>query len=302
MPKPNFFILGAPKCGTTSLAAWLAEHPAIFISPTKEPKYFSTDIPHQKYITTPEQYAQLFSGATDAHQAIGEASTEYLYSSDAVPNILAYSPDARMVVCLRNPVTLAPSLHEQMIFDGDETIADFWTAWQAQFPERAAKTIPAGPYTAMFYLYGPRCQLGKQVERLLARVPRERVHFIFADDLRNDPARCYRELLSFLGVVDDGRTEFPTLNTAKTLRHPGIKRWLNLANALKNRLGINVKTGFGRKIMAWNKKERARERLPESQRLELEKYFQEDITRLSKVLGVSLDHWIEGDEKAVTDR
>lgn len=292
MPKPNFFILGAPKCGTTSLAAWLGEHPSIFVSPTKEPKYFASDIPHRRFVTTPAQYAALFDGAGGEHRAIGEASTEYLFSKDAVPSILEYAPGARLVACLRNPVTLAPSLHEQMIFDGDEPILDFWTAWQAQFPERDPANIPKGPYHPAFYRYGPRCLLGEQVQRLLALAPREQVHFIFAEDLRNRTAETYAGLLEFLDVRHDGRSEFPTLNTAKKLRHPRIRHWLNRANAAKKRLGINVDTGIARKLTKWNKEERARQDLPEEHRRALEAYFRNDIALLSSLTDRDLSHWL----------
>jgi hypothetical protein len=292
LPKPNFFILGAPKCGTTSLASWLAEHPSIFVSPIKEPKYFSTDIPHQKYITTRTQYNALFDAAGEDHLAVGEASTEYLYSTDAVPRIVEFAPDARMVVCLRNPVTLAPSLHEQMVFDGDEPILDFWQAWQAQFPTRQAETILSGPYAPKFYAYGPRCRLGEQVERVLTQVPRDRVHFIFAEDLRNNSAATYCALLDFLGVKQDGRTQFPSLNPAKTLRLPRIKHWLNRANAAKHRLGLNVNTGLATRLTAWNRQDRPRRSLDAAQRIALEDYFREDIARLQAVLGVDLDHWL----------
>jgi len=86
MKKPNFFILGAPKCGTTSLAMWLSEHPNIFMCPIKEPHYFNTD--GLQRIKTLEQYESLFTDAKPEHVAVGEASTHYLYSKEAVPRIL----------------------------------------------------------------------------------------------------------------------------------------------------------------------------------------------------------------------
>lgn len=293
MTTPNFFILGAPKCGTTSLAHWLAEHPRIYFSPTKEPKYFSTDIPHQKYVNTREKYDALFAGATSDHIAIGEGSTEYLFSTEAVPNILRLAPDAKMVVCLRNPVTLAPSLHEQLIYDGDEPILDFWQAWNAQFPERKRETIPSGPYAPVFYRYGDRCKLGEQVARLLAMVPRERIFFILADELRADPRGVYMGLLEFLGVPDDGRTQFASLNTAKTLRFPRLKRWANALNYLKNRLGIRAKTGVLTRMARLNKQERGRASLPPEQVEALREYFRADVAELSALLGRDLRHWTD---------
>jgi hypothetical protein len=74
---PNFFILGAPKCGTTSLAAWLAAHPAVYMSPLKEPAYFAADLKVDR--PGPQEYRALFSAAGDIHLAVGEASTCYLH-------------------------------------------------------------------------------------------------------------------------------------------------------------------------------------------------------------------------------
>jgi hypothetical protein len=95
--RPNFFILGAPKCGTTSLARWVGEHPSVFICPEKEPHFFNTDDRHRG-VEAIVDYEALFSGAQEQHVAIGEASVWYLSSLEAVPNILRYEPAAKFIV------------------------------------------------------------------------------------------------------------------------------------------------------------------------------------------------------------
>lgn len=134
MKKPNFFIIGAPKCGTTSLAAWLAEHPQIFMSPIKEPQFFNKDVGFP--MKSLQAYEKLFKDASSGHIAVGEATVLYLYSKVAVRNILDYNPDAKFIVCLRNPVDMAYSLHEQWFFNGIEDIEDFKEAWLMQDIER----------------------------------------------------------------------------------------------------------------------------------------------------------------------
>ena len=86
MKKPNFFILGAPKCGTTSLASWLSEHSDVFMSPIKEPHHFCSDFGYKEY-RSHQRYLSLFRKANEQHRAIGEASATYLYSKVAVKNI-----------------------------------------------------------------------------------------------------------------------------------------------------------------------------------------------------------------------
>src|SRR5210317_2370745 len=116
MKKPDFFFIGAPKCGTTALANWLREHPRIFMTQRpKEPWYFDNDIQNVDRMSL-EQYENLFQKADDNHLVVGEASTTYLRSREAVSNILEYSPSARFLVAIRNPVEMAPSVHAQLLY------------------------------------------------------------------------------------------------------------------------------------------------------------------------------------------
>ncbi len=104
MRKPDFFIIGAPKCGTTALATYLAEHPNIQLSDPKEPHYFCKDLKAGgPPVASDKDYVRRFfpgleeSGAS----AAGEASVWYLYSDVAVRNILRFQPDAKFIVMLR---------------------------------------------------------------------------------------------------------------------------------------------------------------------------------------------------------
>lgn len=130
MKRPNLFIIGAPKCGTTSLSRWMGQHPEIYFCPKKEPHYFNTD--GMQTVKTLDEYERLFESATDTHRVVAEGSTHYLYSSVAVPHILKYNPDAKFIVCLRNPVEMAPSLHSERLSWGRETVKSFEKAWDMQ--------------------------------------------------------------------------------------------------------------------------------------------------------------------------
>lgn len=126
--RPNFFIIGAPKCGTTSLDNWLGAHPAVFLSPMKEPHYLSTDLANRS-VTNAAQYEKLFQNVSDVHIAVGEASTWYLYSINAVSNIELAYPDARYIVITRNPVDMAHSLYHHNLRVLREDRATFEEAW-----------------------------------------------------------------------------------------------------------------------------------------------------------------------------
>jgi len=133
---PNFFLIGAPKCGTTSLASWLSEHQHIFMCEPKEPYFFSTDIQAIRSAETLDEYLGLFSKVGETHLAVGEASTTYLRSCVAVPNILEFQPTAKFIVCLRNPIDMVESVHAQLYQGGRESEADLSRAWSLQGNDR----------------------------------------------------------------------------------------------------------------------------------------------------------------------
>ncbi len=290
MTKPNFFIIGAPKCGTTSLAAWLAENPNIYMSRTKEPHFFNTD--HKRFINSLQSYERLFSDATDRHGAVGEASVWYLYSSSAVANILAYNPAVKFIVMLRNPIEMAPSLHEELVFTGREDEPDFASAWSLQEARRQGSHLPRMVWEPKYLQYGDLCSLGVQVERLFELVPRDHVKIILLDDLSSDPGGVYRSVLQFLGVDDDHRQDFTTLNRAKSRRWPGLLAVAWAVTTAKRALGIEGGLGLWKRIDAANRVERPRSPVSSDTRKILQDYFRRDIARLQVLIGRDLGHWL----------
>ena len=286
MKKPNFFIIGAPKCGTTSLAAWLAQHPQVFMSPRKEPHHFNTDM--KNHLTRPRSmYERLFAGAKDSHIAVGEASTWYLYSDVAVPNILEYNPDARFIVCLRNPVEMAPSLHEQCRFAAHEHIADFAAAWALREERHHGRAVSFWCREPKQLSYGRACLLGSMLERLYERVPRQNVLALLLDDMRGDAGREYRKALAFLDLMDDRRRDFPVENAAKEPRFIFVQHIARLGYWVKLRTGITRSYGLAR----MNTRPRPRVPLAAGLIREVEEYYRADIAKLEALLGRDLSHW-----------
>ncbi|MEQ9093167.1 MAG: sulfotransferase, partial [Miltoncostaeaceae bacterium] len=207
MPRrPNFFILGAPKCGTTALSEYLRRHPQVFMSSPKEPHYFCDDF---DYYYAPgrrslDHYLHLYDGAGPEHLAVGEASVWYLYSQTAAANIAAFDPGARAIVMLRNPVEMVPSLHSQLLYTVDEDERDPARAWALQEARARGDRLPAGVRVPAFLQYGPAASYAAQIERVMAVFPPERLLVILFDDFRADTAGTYRRTLEFLGVPDDG--------------------------------------------------------------------------------------------------
>lgn len=290
MKKPNFFIIGAPKCGTTSLAAWLTEHPQVFFSPHKEPHHFNKDHNHRMCLDL-DEYENLFRKADNRHLAVGEASVWYLYSEVAVSNIEQYSSNSKYIVCLRNPAEMAYSLHEQLVVAGYESETDFEMAWNLQKAREQGIKIPALCREPRFLAYGAACSIGAQLQRLYMEVPRERIHIILLDDVKDDPRGEYLKVLSFIGCDDDGRMGFSIKNPAKELRAPILLKLVRALGNGKRFFRIRKSLGVLNLINRLNIKHRARVPLTEEMKQMLKEYFKQDIKLLSTLIGRNLSHW-----------
>jgi hypothetical protein len=294
MPKPNFFIVGAPKAGTTSLAFWLSAHPNVYFSPEKEPHHFNSD-DHRSYPDL-AAYEALFQGATEDHLAIGEASTWYLYSKEAAHNIEAYRGDARYIVCLRNPIEMAYSLHEQKVFLGYEHIVDFEKAWSLNADRAEGKMTSTWCRNPRHLDYGSACLIGEQLERLLSTVQRSKVHTLLLDDVKDNPRQHYLKVLSFLGLPDDGRETFPRRNPAKERKSKLAHTLMQAMVLLKETLGIRKSFGLLGGLEKKNVTYRDRDPLSPAMREVLENHFRDDIKRLSGLLDRDLSHWFKGSQ------
>ena len=125
MKKPNLFIVGFPRSGTGFLNKHLGLHPDVFMSSPKEPNFFCSDFHNEsdKFhgekrcfpYRTKKDYLLLFSKDT-SEKIVGEASTHYIFSKVAAKKICEFNPNAKIIICLRNPVDFLYSLHESYFF------------------------------------------------------------------------------------------------------------------------------------------------------------------------------------------
>ncbi|MCW4153900.1 ATP-binding protein [Halomonas sp. 18H] len=289
---PDFMIIGAPKCGTTSLAAWLAEHEKIYMCKPKEPYYFSTDIVSQRAAKSDSDYCSLFDGA-GMNQVLGEASTTYLRSHVAIPEIIKRRSTTKFIVCLRNPIEMMPSVHMQLYQGGREPISDPAEAWRLQESRRQGKQLPAGCIEPADLDYSSVCALGHQVERLLIHVPRSSVHFVFSDEMRAEPGKIYRDVLHHIGVSDDGRESFENLNTRKAPKSAVLSQALAHASNLRGLLGLSGSFGMGGLIARINQRPAGNIKELDSNFFEtLKSYFSNDIKKLSCHTGRDLSEWL----------
>lgn len=298
--RPNFFIVGAPKCGTTALHAYLRTHPNVFLCQPKEPNYFATDFPTQRYVTDERDYLRLFKDATTADSRVGEASAWYLYSKEAIPNIRRFEPEARVIAMVRNPLSMVPSLHGMLVRNFAEDEPDLEKAWDMQKARKAGRHLPKGRnrrFDVTTCLYADVCKLGAQIERVFATFPRDQVKVIVFDDFIKDTKACYEDVLRFLDLPPDGRTEFPPVNVRRSFknRHMAWLSWkFRDAGAwVKRRLGIVRAFDVLSTLHRYNETPEDKPSLSAEFREQLRESFRPDIALLSSHLGRDLSWWLD---------
>lgn len=303
--RPNFFVIGAPKCGTTSLSEYLRAHPQVCFSEPKEPHYFAVDRPQlRQYLTEKEYLKRAFGHCQRSHVAIGEGSTHYLLSNVAIQKILTFQPSAKLIALVRNPIQLVQSLHHEYLFDFVEDEPDFEKAWRLQSLRRAGQRIPRRCHDPTLLQYREVGMLGSHIARVLSMLPSDQLLVLVFDDLAQKPGAVYRAALAFLGVDDDGRTEFPAANVRRIQstsfrRAVGVvpESFWNAVVQFRRLFGLK-EFGIRRRLGEATAKRVYPEPLREEFRAELSRVFRDDVERLSDLLNRDLRHWLEPESVA----
>jgi hypothetical protein len=303
-PGPDFFIVGAPKCGTTSLNAYLAAHPEIFMLEKREPHFFGSDLADIWPQPSAAQYFELFAGSASAARR-GEASGWYLRSRLAAEEIHAYSPRAQIIAILRNPVDMLPSYHSQCLWRRWETIEDFEQALAAESDRRKGRRIPrrnkGNPWRL---LYRDVARFHEQLERYFSIFGRDQVCVLLFDDLVQRPEVTYRTVLNFLGVDSTFVPQFTVLNSNKSNRSRVVRRAVDAVrepSSAIHRIGTRllpmqaarsaILTRIVLPVLRANTRVAPRPPMSPELRSRLTAEFAPDLRRLSALLGRDLGHW-----------
>lgn len=222
--KPNFFVVGAPKSGTTSLYFYLKKHPQVYLPRIKELNYFCNDLHFNYPLLSAEQFAGYYSDYNEEAVA-GEVSVWNLYSKNAAVNIYQYQPEAKIIIMLRNPADMIYALHSNHVFNDNEIITDFEEALNAQEDRkrglRISKVIKC-PVEGLYYF-----DIGEyyeQVKRYIDVFGFERVRVILYDEFAADTRQVYLSVLDFLGLDHSFIPEFEVYNASKATRSSWLKR------------------------------------------------------------------------------
>jgi hypothetical protein len=286
---PNLFLVGAPKCGTTSMHAYLSWHPDVFMALKKEPHFWSTDIDRSLRMD-PEEYFDLFRGA-EGYSYIGEGSTEYIYSGAACEQIRKLFPKARIIIMLRNPVDKIYSGHAQRVYRGWENVTDFEEALRTESrpPESRGRT------DRTLLTYRESARYSKYVRTYIETFGRERVHVMIFEEFVSDTAREFRHLCEFLEIPADFPIQFETLNARKAPRYRTLWKLLGPTSGLR-RLGKAlpgeiqaIPKNIIRTIAKWNTRYERPRPMAHATRQQLQEEFAGEVAELSTMLGKDLN-------------
>ncbi|MAY81158.1 MAG: hypothetical protein CL930_10295 [Deltaproteobacteria bacterium] len=301
MRTPDFFIVGAPKCGTTAMYRWLSSHPEIFV-PAKEIHFFGADLDHRRPEVSAERYQGLFEGVAPTHKAVGDVAVWYLMSETAADEISAYRPDARIIIMLRQPEQMLYSLHSQLLYSGEEDIEDFAEALAAE-PDRAAgHRIPSSTHAGLeappteCLQYTRVVSFADQVQRYKERF--EHVHVILHRDIKEDAAAVYRDVLDFIGVDTSYCPDFSVVNPNTRVKSQAARKLIQGARFGPIRSMVPpAMRSVGRKVFeglqGLNTETTTRPPLDDEIAQRLRAEMAPDIRRLAVLVERDLSSWLD---------
>ncbi len=302
MALPHFFVIGVPKAGTTALHVALAQHPQLFMSEIKEPKFFMSDGPpparggpgdaktFREYVWRREDYENLFAQAPDG-MLCGESTPFYLYDAAAQRRLHEAVPEARLIAVLRDPVDRAHSNWTHLWSAGLEPQGDFVAACRL---EQQSRRGPMGPLLALSRSGPLRCAIAAPLYLLPTRAGAR-------PPLPPDPRRARRDTRSNLRVPwrQASPSQGDTGGECDHARDGLAEETRPFRNAASSHHDRPMPAGpapapwrdcAARMIQS---EQRRRHPLTLEQRAELIPYFAADIALLQDLTGQSFAEWLQ---------
>lgn len=289
-PRPNFFIAGVPKAGTTSLHEYLKQHPQIFMPDYKEPNYFVHGNGVEKWV----DYLALFKDAT-GKKAIGESSAGYCYCEESPGWIKSVLGNVKIIILLRNPARRAFSLYGWMVREGYEDAPTFAEALERE-PVRLCDPAFRAQCPQFFpdYLYFTTGLYFEQVSRYIETFGRDRVKIYLFEEFIKEPLQVCQDVFRFL-EVDDGFV--PKIGLHNEGRVPkSIALQYRLRAELQYRRKYVPHTWRIRLVeclMEWNARRGGKPQYDKHLLEILTQRYRQNIEQLQALLGRDLSGWIK---------
>ncbi|UTW60647.1 sulfotransferase [bacterium SCSIO 12741] len=291
---PNLFIVGAPKCGTTSLCNYLRQHPQVFITEPKEPNFFNTDLLRKNRMSE-QEYFQLFEKSA-SFPVRGEGTPLYLMSKEAPANLARFNPDAKVVISTRQPWALIVSAFYQNRSNTVETSASLVEALNLESERASWDYLPHDPEPVGRLLYRRMASLAEQIQEYQRHFPPEQIHIIQFDRFFDDVPAGLKELLEFLEVDDLSQEILPEVHNpasdnrfaglAGLYRHPPA--WLSAS--ARRLMSDKTRSKIYTTLRGWNEKPVDKSEQDEAQEM-LREFNNKQVSQLEELLSWNLTHW-----------
>jgi hypothetical protein len=232
--------------------------------------------------------------ADHAHEInVAEVASWYLYSSDAIPSIMEDNPDAKFVVCLRDPAEIAWALHAQNVTSGIENSQEFETAWALSLARREGRGCHLCDNSKLLD-YTAVCSLGDQVIRLLTMVPEANIHFVFFDDIQSRSLDVWHGLTKFLQISSSASCNFDIKDVEVEMPKVPVHEILDHLRQMKRKVFPTLRTGLriGSRLNGLSKKDGRMPPVPNEVRQKISDRLSEDIATLAVLSNRDLLHWI----------
>lgn len=291
MPKPNFFIVGAAKCGTTSLYHYLEQHPEIGMASYKEPCYFC----YNQLYDDKELYVNLFSHLNKNIEMIGEASTNYLAAPESPILIHKYDKHAKIIIVLRNPVNRAFSLYKWMVRAGYEQASSFEKALKLEEERKKISKYDSRPVKYNYFYYSSGLYYN-QVKRYFDLFDKDQILIIDFNDLKQNLDITLNKVFNFLKVRNFKIKNSKIHNKAKFPYSPRLQHFFRndlynricLSKEKKNKMYGNIIVDFLAGLNSNLGKEPKLELITAKM---LQDKYKSDLNKLEKIIPFSTSPW-----------
>jgi len=290
---PHFLIVGAPKCGTTSLHFYISQHPDVNTSP-KEIHYFGKDLQYKTKRPKLEEYQNHFSNKG----LNGDASVWYLYSESIFKELKDLGITPKIIILIRNPTEVAYSLHSQNIVDANENELSFESAIKLEEQRKQGLKLPKGVDPPRTVLYKDTCSYFPRIKKFQDEMGTENVWVGLQENLRDTPDIFLKEMEAFLNLSHFNSYDFTRQNENKTVKSKKINYLIKKAGPVQIaifRFLIPFKS-LRKKIVDsiyfGNLEVEKRSKLKSSTKLELQQEFNPEIKKLNNIIEPDISHWI----------
>ncbi|MEY4683998.1 MAG: hypothetical protein RLZ25_457 [Pseudomonadota bacterium] len=276
--------------------SFLSQHPEIFMAPRKESHFFATDMPEAEHLRDSEAFNALFFGVRDEVR-VGESSVWHLASKEAARNIHQFNPDAQIIVMLRNPMEMIPSLHSYLIFCGYENIRNLREALEVEPARRNGRLVPKNAPVPVQLQYRDAARYVSQLKRYIDVFGRDRIHVVLYDEFERDPDRVFRGITEFLGVESNFQPKFTRVNANKVVGSLLLRDLLKNPPSWVRRIvrwilpGDGFRHGLIRRLQRINVKVRPRNNFDSRLISELQAEFIDENRQLGTLIGRDLEEW-----------